>query len=69
MWIKRKKSGKEVKHFNNRLNVPVMTKQEEEITFNYITSIRKSEEGSFMADYEDMSDMGSVPYQLLKQII
>lgn len=65
----RTKMGKEVKHFNSRINVPVMTKQEEEITFNYITSIHKSEDGSFTADYEDTSDMSSIPYNLLKIII
>lgn len=65
----RLKTGKEVKHFNNRINVPVMTKQEEEITFNYITSILKSNDGYFIADYEDLSDMSSIPFQLMKQII
>ena len=65
----RKKTGKEVKHFNNHLDVPVMTKQEEEITFNYISSLRKLEDGCFRADYEDVSDMSFIPFQLLKQIV
>ncbi|MBQ6064899.1 MAG: site-specific DNA-methyltransferase [Prevotella sp.] len=65
----RSKAGKEIKHFNNHLNVPVMTGQEEEITFNYITSIHKTQDGFFEADYEISSDMRNVPYQLLKQII
>lgn len=59
----RKKSGKEVKHFNSRLHVPVMTRQEEEITFNYITSIHQSTEGYLVAEYEEVSDMQNVPYQ------
>ena len=61
----RKKQGKEVKHFNKHLDSPVMTKQEEEISFNYITSIKKTKEGYFKADYEEVSDMRYVPYQLL----
>lgn len=65
----RKKQGKEVKHFNVALNVPVMTSQEEKITFNYITSIRKTNDGFYEADYEDSSNMNKVPFQLIKQII
>jgi hypothetical protein len=57
----RKKQGKEVKHFNDGLNVPVMTGQEEQITFNYITSIHKTTDGCFEADYEKSSDMTSIP--------
>ena len=65
----RKKQGKEVKHFNVGLNVPVMTRQEEQITFNYITSIQKNQDGFYEADYEKSSDMSSIPFQLIKQII
>lgn len=65
----RKKQGKEVKHFNSVLNVPVMTGQEEEITFNYITSIHKTNDGFYEANYEDASDMSDIPFQLIKQII
>ena len=63
------KSGKEVKHFNRHLGIPVMTRQEEEMTFNYITSIHKTQEGFIEADYEAASDMRSVPCLLMKQII
>ena len=45
-----------------------MTKQEEEISFNYITSISKTKEGYFEAEYEDMSDMRFIPRQLLMKI-
>lgn len=65
----RRKAGKEIKHFNARLNVPVMTKQEEEITFNYLTSIYKSTDGYYTAEYEETSDMSCIPYQLQKQIV
>lgn len=65
----RKKQGKEVKHFNVGLNVPVMTRQEEQITFNYITSIQKNQDGFYEADYEKSSDMSNIPFQLIKQII
>ena len=64
----RKKQGKEVKHFNANLNVPVMTGQEEQMTFNYITSIQKNRDGFYEADYEELSDMSNKPYQLIKQI-
>ena len=42
-----------------------MTKQEKEISFNYITSINKTKEGYYEADYESVSDMRNVPYRLL----
>ena len=64
----RKKQGKEVKYFNKHLDSPVMTKQEEEISFNYITSISRNEEGYYEAEYEDVSDMRNVPYQLLMKL-
>ena len=64
----RKKQGKEVKHFNKHLDSPVMTKQEEEISFNYITSISRNKEGYYEAEYEDVSDMRTVPYQLLLKL-
>lgn len=60
----REKQKKEVKHYNKRLDVPVMTKQEEEIAFNYITSIYKTEEGFYAADYENVSDIRNIPFQL-----
>ena len=46
-----------------------MTGQEEQITFNYITSIQKNRDGFYEADYEESSDMSNIPYQLIKQII
>lgn len=65
----RKRQGKEVKHFNHHLNVPVMTGQEERIAFNFLTSIYKTSEGNYAAEYEEYSDMRYIPYQLVKQII
>jgi hypothetical protein len=53
----RKKQGKEVKHFNRHLDSPVMTKQEEEMSFNYIAAINKTKDGYYEADYEPVSDM------------
>lgn len=41
-----------------------MTKQEEEIAFNYITSIYKTKEGFYAADYENVSDIRNIPFQL-----
>jgi hypothetical protein len=62
----RKKQGKEVKHFNKHLDSPVMTRQEEEISFNYITSINKTKNGYYEADYESVSDMRNSPYLKMK---
>ena len=61
----RKKQGKEVKHYNKHLDSPVMTKQEEEISFNYITSINKTMDGCFNTEYENISDMKSIPLRLI----
>ena len=60
----RRLQGKEMKHFNSHLNVPVMTGQEEELTFNYLTSISKTSDGFYEALYEDVSDMRYLPYNL-----
>ena len=41
-----------------------MTKQEEEMSFNYIISINKTTDGCFKTEYEDTSDMRCIPLQL-----
>lgn len=50
----RKSQGKEIKHFNKTLNVPVMTTQEEEINFNYLLSIDLDIKGVYNVDYKAM---------------
>lgn len=48
------KSGKEVRHFNSILNVPVMTKQEEKIEFNYLHHIASDDNlDSYNVEYLD----------------
>lgn len=65
----RQAHGKEVKHFNKTLNVPVMTTQEEEITFNYLQSITVDSDGTYHVEYESESDMGFLPSQLFRKIV
>lgn len=44
--------GKEIKHFNSIMNIPVMTKQEEKIEFNYLESILlDSQSGQYFVSY------------------
>lgn len=57
----RERLGKEIKHFNNTLGYKVMTKQESEIELNYITSICKMENGIYIIEYEEHSNLTSVP--------
>lgn len=57
----RERVGKEIKHFNNTLGYKVMTKQESEIELNYLTSICKMENGTYIVKYEDHSDLTSLP--------
>lgn len=59
----REKSGKEVKHFNTTLNYKVMTKQESEIELNYLISISKNENGGYIVEYENHSDLSTMPYK------
>ena len=59
----REKSGKNVKHFNNTLNYKVMTKQESEIELNYLTSININEDGKYVVEYEDHSDLTTIPFK------
>lgn len=59
----REKSGKEVKHFNNTLNYKVMTKQESEIELNYLISILKNNNGGYVVEYEEHSDLSTMPYK------
>lgn len=54
--------GKEVKHYNSVLNVAVMTKQEEEIEFNYLDGISlDSQSGEYSISYEEHSNMLEKP--------
>lgn len=57
----REKAGKEVKHYNNTLNYKVMTKQETEIEFNYLISIVRDKNGTYVVGYEDHSDLTTMP--------
>ena len=65
----RKSQGKEIKHFNKVLNAPVMTKQEEEITFNYLLFIYSDSENVYHVDYESASDMDLMPSKLYRKIL
>ncbi len=51
------------KHCNQSLNIDVMTSQEEEIEFHYLTAIRQSEQENilFEVEYEDVSDIHLIP--------
>lgn len=57
-------SGREVKHFNKPMNIPVMTKQEEEIEFQYLRDVSYSSDNEYSILYEDNSDMSSLPLVL-----
>lgn len=59
----REVAGKEVKHFNNTLNCKVMTKQESEIELNYLKLISKKENGEYIVEYEDHSDLTTLPFK------
>lgn len=59
--IERQKSGKEVKHFNSILNVPVMTGQEEKIALQYLRNIDCKHSGSIYVDYIIKSDLSTLP--------
>lgn len=65
----RKSQGKEIKHFNKVLNAPVMTKQEEEITLNYLLFIYSDSENVYHVDYESASDMDLMPSKLYRKIL
>ena len=58
----RENSGKEVKHFNSTLKYKVMTKQESEIELNYLRSILKNKSGDYIVEYEDHSDLTTLPF-------
>lgn len=54
--------GKEVKHYNSVMNVAVMTKQEEEIEFNYLDGISlDAQSGEYSISYEEHSNMLEKP--------
>ncbi|WP_455633971.1 DNA-methyltransferase [Parabacteroides sp.] len=58
----REDSGKVVKHYNKTLNCKVMTKQESEIEFNYVTQIvRKGVKGEYFVNYDSHSDLSILP--------
>lgn len=53
------KSKNPVKHFNNSLDVPVMTSQEKEIEFSFVENIRKTSTSSFEINY---TPSGALPF-------
>lgn len=61
--MRRKASGKEIKHFNETLKCDVMTSQEEKIDLNYLESVELDmKTGKYIVVYEDRSDLTSLPY-------
>ena len=58
----REDTGKEVKHFNKILNVPVMTGQEEKITLHYLRRIDCPNKGEIRVEYIENSDFTSLPH-------
>jgi hypothetical protein len=58
----RENAGKEVKHFNKILNVPVMTGQEEKITLHYLQRIDCPNEGDIRVEYIKSPDFTSLPH-------
>lgn len=58
----REKAGKEIKHFNKTLNIPVMTGQEEKIALHYIQSIDCPTEGTIGVTYFEESDFSTLPF-------
>lgn len=59
----RERSGKEVKHFNRALDYKVMTKQESEIELNYLVSISRGKDDSYAVNYEEHSDLNTLPFK------
>ncbi len=59
--VNREKAGKEIKHYNSKLNCKVMTKQESEIELNYLTSIKINETGVYVVKYEEDSNLNVLP--------
>lgn len=65
----RLKQGKELKHYNEILHTPVMTSQEEEITFNYIESIKPDGDVDFTVNYESSSNLDYSYNHLFSKVI
>lgn len=57
----RQRCGKDVAHFNEVLKVPVMTSQEESLTFNYLSEIACKDSNDISAQYTEDSDFSSLP--------
>lgn len=58
----RQQAGKEIKHFNQILNVPVMTGQETKISFDYIQRVFVDDAGNICVGYQDKSDLTVLPF-------
>ena len=62
--VSRRASGRDIKHYNNKLNCEVMTNQEKEIELNYLESILLDQEtGKYVVTYEDHSDLNELPFK------
>lgn len=60
----RERQKKEIKYFNENLSCKVMTGQEEYISFNYLTSIKRNnnvDELVYEVEYFDKSDLRELP--------
>lgn len=59
--VERQNAGKEVKHFNAILDVPVMTGQETKITLQYLRNVECKKSGPIYVDYIAKSDLATLP--------
>lgn len=53
----RERQGKGFKHYNDTLHTPVMTAQEEKMSFDYLKSIKAEASGDYAVEYEALSNL------------
>lgn len=60
----REKQKKEIKHFNKNLNCKVMTGQEEDMTFDYVSCIKRCDDDvlAYRVSYFENSDLKDLPF-------
>ncbi len=60
-FVKERSINKEVKHFNENIDMAVMTSQEREITFSYLTNIETHSDNSVTAHYSPKAVQATKP--------
>lgn len=60
LFVEERMKTKDIKHFNTNLNLPVMTSQETDMKFSYLSNIEYTDDDTITVNYQDSTQLEPV---------